>query len=315
MGIINRKWMASAFLGLGAAGIGCLLRSEYERNHLTTTEYTITSQKLTKEWDGYTLVLLADLHDKEFGSHNKILLDGIDAVHPDRIISSGDLICTADNRKGDLRISLDLLQALRKKYPVTCGNGNHEQRLRDCPQIFGKEHSWYAGQLRKMGIDYLQNETLTVRGTESNLLIRGLDIDDPYYWKKGKKLPLPDTYIADRLGPSSGNDFELLLAHSPLFLEEYAAWGADLVCSGHFHGGTIRLPLLGGIMTPQFQFFCRRDKGKHQLGNTTMIVSGGLGTHSVNIRLNNLPEIVVIRLKTAEDGEAVYETIGKTGSI
>ncbi len=297
------RWKTAALLGMGAAGAGLLFRSEYEKNHLTVTEYTVTSRKLTEEWDGHTFVLLSDLHDKQFGPHNQTLLERIGQICPDRILSCGDLICTARNSKSDLHISLDLLRRLRDICPVTCANGNHEQRMRDCPQIFGAEYEWYVGQLREMGIEYLDNETLTVCGKESNLKIRGLDIEDAYYGKKGRKLPLPPTYLSDRLGASSKTDFEVLLAHSPMFLEEYAAWGADLVCSGHFHGGTIRLPLLGGVMTPQFQFFYKRDKGMHRIGDTAMIVSGGLGTHSVNIRLNNFPEIVVIRLRTEASGE------------
>ena len=64
--------------------------------------------------------------------------------------------------------------------------------------------------------------------------------------------------------------------------------------SGHFHGGTIRLPILGGLMTPQLQFFVRECAGEFSEGSTRMIVNRGLGTHSVRIRLNDRPEISVI---------------------
>ena len=92
----------------------------------------------------------------------------------------------------------------------------------------------------------------------------------------------------------------ILMMHSPLYLEEAAAWGADLVLSGHFHGGTIRLPLPGrpGLMTPQFQFFVKECSGLHtsENGRTKMIVSRGIGTHSVDIRFNDLPEISIIEM-------------------
>ena len=88
-------------------GIAGLLRSEYERRHLTTTEYVVTSSKLTKEWDGYTLVLLSDLHDKVFGENNQILLDYITKVNPHRIVSAGDLIrcCLDEKDAGKLEVS------------------------------------------------------------------------------------------------------------------------------------------------------------------------------------------------------------------
>lgn len=66
---------------------------------------------------------------------------------------------------------------------------------------------------------------------------------------------MDQAYIEKKLGPASRDHFQILLAHSPLFFEAYRKWGADLTLSGHFHGGTIRLPVLGGVMTPQYQFF------------------------------------------------------------
>ena len=77
-------------------------------------------------------------------------------------------------------------------------------------------------------------------------------------------------------------------------LKEAEALGADLMLSGHFHGGTIRLPYLGGLMTPQLQFFTKEVTGSFEHGGTAMIVNRGLGTHSVKIRLNDRPEISVI---------------------
>ena len=88
--------------------------------------------------------------------------------------------------------------------------------------------------------------------------------------------------------------------HSPLYLREAAAWGADLVLAGHFHGGTIRLPFIGGLMTPQFQFLLPECAGRFQEGSTEMIVSRGLGTHSIRIRLNDLPEISCIDILPEE---------------
>ena len=83
-----------------------------------------------------------------------------------------------------------------------------------------------------------------------------------------------------------------------MFFEEYAAWGADLTLSGHFHGGTIRLPLLGGLMTPQYQFFFPWCSGCFSDKNGRKLIAGrGLGTHSINIRFNNKPQVVVLIVK------------------
>lgn len=102
-------------------------------------------------------------------------------------------------------------------------------------------------------------------------------------------------------GPSAckKEPFTILLAHSPLYFDSYARWGADLTLAGHFHGGTIRIPGLGGVMTPQYQFFLPWCAGDFERDGKRMIVSRGLGTHSINIRFNNRPQLALIRLKRA----------------
>jgi predicted MPP superfamily phosphohydrolase len=66
----------------------------------------------------------------------------------------------------------------------------------------------------------------------------------------------------------------------------------DLVLSGHVHGGCVRLPLIGGVLSPERKFFPKYSLGKYTEKNTTMIVTSGLG----KFRLFNPPEIVVIDL-------------------
>ena len=67
--------------------------------------------------------------------------------------------------------------------------------------------------------------------------------------------------------------------------------------AGHFHGGTICLPGLGGVMTPNYMFFPAYDRGLYSEGESRMVLSAGLGTHSVNIRLNNRPQLILIKLR------------------
>ena len=86
----------------------------------------------------------------------------------------------------------------------------------------------------------------------------------------------PD-YLARRVGDADEKRFQILLLHSPMYFENCARWGADLTLCGHFHGGTIRLPLLGGVMTPQYQFFLPWCAGAFERDGKRMIVSRGLG--------------------------------------
>ena len=99
--------------------------------------------------------------------------------------------------------------------------------------------------------------------------------------------------IEERIGERSGDTYRILMAHNPAYMDVYWEWGADLVLSGHLHGGVVRLPLVGGVITPQMQLFPRYSgdmyKGKD---GQSCVVSRGLGTHTVNVRLYNMAELV-----------------------
>lgn len=272
-------------LGLGVVGFGTLLlRSFYERKNFKIVQYNITSRKIKSK---KKIVFLTDLHNNSFGKDNKKLLDAIDEIYPDMVLIGGDMI-TVKNKLGIENV-LPLLYKLSKKYKCVYANGNHEQRLSE--NKFGLSYRQYKKIVEDMGIKYLSNNSMEVC---EHIKIHGLDLDEKYYLRRYKK-PLDLFYIKNRLEIDTSK-FNILLAHSPLFIKDYAKSQADLVLSGHFHGGTIRLPGGIGLMTPQFHFFSRLVVGMKRMGSMTEIISAGLGTHSINIRLNDMSELVVINL-------------------
>ena len=286
---------AEVFLaaGLAAAGAGCLARSRYERDCLVTEEYRIVSEKI--HGPEKTFVFLTDLHSKEFGEGNHRLLQAVKDAEPDAVLCGGDGMIAKYGR-ADLRVPLELLTSLAREFPVYCGNGNHECRLRWEKDIYGDAGEEYETALKKAGIVCLSDSFVDL---DRDIRLYGLDLPKTAYLPRGGKIP--DGMIAQALGETDLMRFNLLLAHSPLFFEEYAEWGADLSLSGHFHGGTIRLPYLGGVMTPQYQFFYPRCAGSFVLPGkfgeeSRMIVGRGLGTHSINIRLNDKPQVAVIKI-------------------
>lgn len=280
-----------------AFGAGCLARSQYERDCLVTEEYRIASEKIHGQ--GKTIVFLTDLHNKEFGEENSRLLEAVRKVKPDAVLFGGDGM-VAKRGNSDVRIPLELLTELAKEFPVYCGNGNHESRMVWKSEVYGETYENYRMALEHAGIRYLSNEAVNL---DNDIRIYGLDLPKSAYLPRSGEIPAG--LLKDALGEPDPEKFHLLLAHSPLFFEEYAAWGADLTLSGHFHGGTIRLPLVGGVMTPQYQFFYPRCAGYFELPGkgrekSRMIVGRGLGTHSINIRLNDKPQVVVVRLCGAD---------------
>ena len=280
-----------------AFGAGCLARSRYERDCLVTEEYWIASEKIHGQ--GKAIVFLTDLHNKEFGEENSRLLETVRKVKPDAVLFGGDGM-VAKRGNSDVRIPLALLTELAKEFSVYCGNGNHESRMLWKSEIYGEAYENYRTALENAGIRYLSNEAADL---DSDIRIYGLDLPKSAYLPRSGEIP--EGLLKETLGEPDPEKFCLLLAHSPLFFEEYAAWGADLTLSGHFHGGTIRLPLVGGVMTPQYQFFYPRCAGYFELPGkgrekSRMIVGRGLGTHSINIRLNDKPQVVVVRLCGAD---------------
>ena len=79
-------------------------------------------------------------------------------------------------------------------------------------------------------------------------------------------------------------------------MSAYLSWGADLILSGHLHGGLVRIPVLGGIVTPQGFLFPKYSGEMTREGDQTVIVSRGLGSHTLNIRLFNVPELISVTL-------------------
>ena len=281
----------------GAAVAAALLcRSQYERKHMITRSCEVILPGRAADLDGLSLAFLSDLHDNELGPDNTELLSAVKAAAPDIILVGGDMPTVKPWRKKDFGHLEHFIGELSETAPIYYALGNHEQRMKE--KRYSGWWTEYCRILRKNKCIILDNSSREIAKGGACLRISGLSLDERYY-RKGRAVKAGRGVIERSLGPRTEKDYELLLAHNPLYLDAYADWGADLVLSGHLHGGTIRIPGLGGLMTPQFQFFSPYTKGQLKKDKTNMIVSAGLGTHSINIRLNNRPELVIIRLKKA----------------
>lgn len=271
---------AAAFGGI------CLLRSEYERDQLVTEYFEIHSPKIRGEKTRF--VFLTDLHDKEFGKNNGRLLEAIRQAKPDAVLIGGDMMVAKGI--GDLTVSIRFLEKLTKEFPVYHANGNHEMRLRSEKKIYGDKYRVYRKKLWEMGVVFLSDTQVALT---DDIELYGLDLKQDYYEPGYPKME--KGYMQRVFEKPEPEKFSILLAHSPMYFKEYAEWGADLTLSGHFHGGTIRIPYLGGLMTPQYQFFFPWCAGMFEgKKGRKLIVGRGLGTHSINIRLNDKPQVVVV---------------------
>ncbi len=271
----------------------CILVIYHDTHNFVVREYEVSTDKLSKD---ITFVLLSDLHGYVFGKDNERIIAAVDDIKPDYILCAGDMLTGSKVKTdADTIVGRSLLNKLSSKYPVYISNGNHEERLKELTKALGNLFDRYKSSLVRAGATYLENESVDLAG--ENIRITGLELPIDYYQKVIKKKMEPGV-IEDKIGNiKDKKKFQVLIAHNPQYFPEYADWGADLTVSGHVHGGIIRLPLLGGVISPAITLFPRYDGGKYEKNGRTMILSRGLGTHTIHVRMFNPGEVAVIRVK------------------
>lgn len=270
-------------------GTFCLLE-HFELKKYKVTFYKTVSDKIEHPMK---IVVLADLHGHVYAPSNEPLIQSVMDCHPNVILIPGDLITST--KKESYEIGIALLKRLESICPVFYSNGNHESRAKCASDGRRSYYEQFENELKKMQVHQINNETMHETICENLCTISGLEIGLHYY-SKGKKVSMDSDYIEQKLGTADSNAFQILLAHNPAFFQQYKKWGADLTVGGHMHGGLIRIPKLGSVISPQFELFPKYDAGFFQEEGHDLIVSKGLGTHTFNIRILNRAEVVCLDL-------------------
>jgi predicted MPP superfamily phosphohydrolase len=277
--------------------------SAIDTRFFTVTKYCLKTDRLKSENEGFSFVVLADLHNNAFGKNNSKLIEGIAGLRPDFIITAGDIVskgrsCCPGN-------AFDLMKSLVKQYPVYYVMGNHEQYFISLTEEEQdrKPHlknSWleYYNGLNALGVCFLDNKTVSTEYGGETISITGISIEREYYGL-GKASEMPADYIESLADRRPESEFKLMITHNPVYFREYAGWGADLVITGHMHGGVIRLGRLGGLLSPQYRIFPKYNSGLYEEYESAMIVSRGLGTHSNMPRVFNRPELIYVQITGA----------------
>ena len=261
-------------------------------NRFVIRTYTIETKKATKD---YHFVLLADLHNKRYGKGNDKLIRAIRKLNPDAVLCAGDMLTAKSGNK--IEVSSQLLRNLANDYPVYCGIGNHEYRMKIYREQYGNQYEDYIERLKRDGIVVLENDSAI--DISHNICIQGVMIDR-YYYKRFQSPQMQEEYIEKLIGNRDSSKMQIFLAHNPDYFSQYVKAGADLVLSGHYHGGVMRLPGCGGVISPKLTLFPRYDGGIYRRNNSSMIVSRGLGMHTIPIRIFNPGELVYVTIKTCK---------------
>ena len=284
-----KMWFCIVILLLIA---GVFAEVERELHTFCITRYEVLSPKWNGEKSG-KIIFLSDLHNHEYGLHNKKLIDKIKMENPELILIGGDILVGKEDISYES--AAKFVEAICKIAPVYYANGNHEQRMKEKPEKYGDAFVKYKKRLLDAGVCFLENESAEVELDGNKLSLTGLELRMEVYEKmKTHKVTKDD--IAQKVGQANREEIQILLAHNPEYMEAYQAWGADITLSGHLHGGLICLPNGKSVITPQFHLFPKHAGEMKVKGNQTAIVSRGLGTHTVNIRLFNPAELIVFQI-------------------
>lgn len=247
-------------------------------NILVVSEYEYKGDKIPEAFDGFTIVQISDLHNKEYPFDQKYLMNKIEDSNPDIIVITGDIV---DSSHTDMDGALEFARKCVELAPTYYITGNHEY------WISKTDLEELISSLEEIGVICLEDECVSVKQGDANINLIGLD-----------EKSLADETLKNMMLDIGTEDFNILLAHEPQYIDDYARSGVDLVLSGHAHGGQVRLPFVGGMYAPDQGFMPNYTEGEYTVGNTTMIVSRGIGNSVIPLRVFNLPEIVVIKLKS-----------------
>ena len=249
--------------------------SYYDNHRFKVSRYHLKTSKIERN---LKIIVLADLHDKQYGTDNVQLLNVIQDENPDLIILAGDMV-TADKNTSHFKTFL-FIRTLSLKYPVYYGFGNHENKMKS--------------SIEDTGAIILDNKGLFIE--ENSIHLIGLNLDKKYF-AKGKYVAMEKNYLNEKLPPSQPDLFQILIAHNPIYFKEYQKWGADLSVSGHVHGGTIRLFNKLAFISPSFHLFPKYHGGLYEENGCKMLVSRGLGMHTIPIRIFNPADLLVLQLE------------------
>lgn len=271
--------------------VGVLLESWRENRSFRVKRYCLPNFDKNENQEKLKVVFLSDLHDHTYGNANDVLYEAVRKEKPDVILIGGDMLI------GKHHVALNAAQGfcskLPKLAPVYYAMGNHEQRMKTYPERYGDAIERYVQSLKNAGVHFLDNDSTEFEFSGRLIRVSGVNLPLTFY-KHHDNIEKKD--IEKLVGKASEEAYQILLAHDPGYFEIYKEWGADLVLSGHLHGGVARIPGWRGVITPHLHLFPKYSGEMTTEGTHTMIVSKGLGTHTIPFRIFNYPEIVVFEL-------------------
>ena len=258
--------------------------------HLVVRQQTITVPDLPKEFDGFRIVQVSDLHLEMFEGQEafiRSLVDSVNAAHPDLIVFTGDLV---SRQSREMLPFMDILSQMKAPYGVMSILGNHDYSIygpfHGSPKAIEHDLDLFKDYQRQMGWDLLLNEHRFIRRDSAQIAVIGVENEG-----KSGKVRRADLPRAIEGVPDSC--FKLLLTHDPWHWrhEVTRTTNIQLTLSGHTHAAHFRI----GDVSPS-RLVYSEWRGLYRKGSQQLFISSGIGG-MLAFRLGAWPEINVLTLR------------------
>lgn len=260
-----------------------------KKNVVTT--YKIEIERPGMESGRIRAAFLTDLHNAVWNQDPDCLPSMIEDQKPDLILCGGDMIIARPEKT--VEAGLYFMRKIRQISNVYFALGNHEYRSRIYPKTYGTMYRDFVDPLEKEGVCFLDNSHTAVTVNRIPLNIYGLSLDREKY-RRFHDPKLERKEITELIGDPDRKSISILLAHNPKYYRTYLDWQADITLCGHYHGGIVRLGKHLGLLSPGLRPFPNNAYGRFDRNGRSVIISGGLGEHTLPIRLFNPRELVML---------------------
>ena len=242
---------------------------------LSIEHQAIYLRRIPREFEGFRIVQLSDVHHSPFTSVRQIerAVETANSLQPDMIALTGDYV---SKERRYAAPCAELLGKLKARNGVFAVLGNHDHWT---------DAALITDLFRAEGITVLVNQGMRFEKEGAAFWLAGVD---------DTMVGLEDLSLA--LAGASEDEMKLVLAHNPVILRKAARASVDLVLSGHTHGGQVNLR---SDRNKSGRPRRRLLKGLARQGETQIYVTRGLGTVVLPVRFGCPPEVSLLELRCA----------------
>jgi len=296
----------------------------WDNNRVIIVEEDILIDDLPVELEGFKILQITDLHEKEFGENQHHLIDRINSIQYDVIALTGDFLKNQESM--NFSATYHLLDGIHNKEHVIFVPGNTDPSPYTIENNTSSKNPFLLG-LEERGVKLLESVyTINRSGAAVQFINFELSILNPSVRsaistdkEEAIRVKHKNELLEEMtsLNEVSNSNVLIALNHYPVvdaridqimnnshqIFRDY-----DLILAGHYHGGQIRLPFIGALFVPESWYergglFPPQDrvKGIWQYKQTKQYVSTGLGSSNaipfLKFRFMNTPEINLLTLK------------------